>query len=252
MSAHTDKAAAWVYRGAWRRVVAWFRVPDAPPVLPTHGGDEARAFKPDPGLLRYQKFWFWIGLTAIDLAITAVWIAICIASPVIGAILFVPYLIVAFVPDILAYVALHLRYDTTWYVMSSRSMRIRRGIWTIHETTITYEKIQNVDVRQGPIERMYGISTLVVRTAGGGGGSSSEHGPSAEGAHVGKLEGIANAQELREQILARAARCRGAGLGDDRREPARPTASAGWSAAHIEMLRAIRDQAAALRASAAR
>ena len=252
MSAHADKAAAWVYRGVWRRIVEWFRVPDAPPVLPAHGGDEARAFKPDPGLLRYQKFWFWIGLTAIDLAITAVWIVICIASPMVGAILFVPYLIVAFVPDILAYVALHLRYDTTWYVMSSRSMRIRRGIWTIHETTITYENIQNVDVGQGPIERMFGISTLIVRTAGGGGASSSDHGPVTPGAHVGKLEGIANPQELREQILQRAAMSRGAGLGDDRRESTGPPSPPGWSPAHVDMVREIRDQAVALRASAAR
>jgi uncharacterized membrane protein YdbT with pleckstrin-like domain len=43
-----------------------------------------------------------------------------------------------------AYIAIHLRYDTTWYVHGDRSLRIRRGIWVIHETTLTFENIQNV------------------------------------------------------------------------------------------------------------
>ena len=64
--------------------------------------------------------------------------------------------------------ALHLRFDTTWYVMTERSLRIRRGIWVIREMTITFENVQNVKVQQGPLQRFFGISSLVVETAGGG------------------------------------------------------------------------------------
>ena len=65
--------------------------------------------------------------------------------------------------------AMHLRYDTTWYVLTNRSLRIRRGIWMIHETTITYENVQNVSVNQGPLQRIFGIADVLVQTAGGGG-----------------------------------------------------------------------------------
>ena len=71
-------------------------------------------------------------------------------------------------PDVIAYVAIHLRYDTTWYVLTDRSLRIRRGIWIIHETTISFENVQNVEVRQGPLQRYFGIADVIVQTAGGG------------------------------------------------------------------------------------
>ncbi len=249
MSATADRAAAWIYSGLWARLVSWFRVPAEPPTLPSIGGEEARSFKPDLGLVRYQKFFFWIVLTLIDGALTIGWVAICIFSPIVGALLFVPYIIVAFAPDIIAFIAIHLRYDTTWYVMSPRSLRIRRGIWTIHETTITYENIQNVDVRQGPVERYFGISTLVVRTAGGG-EASDQGNATMSGAHVGVLQGIADPQSLRDQIMKRAAASRSAGLGDDHPSEFASARQRGpaWTPAHLAMLREIRDHAAALRA----
>lgn len=219
-----------------------------PAVAPSLGDAEARAFKPDLGLVRYQKLWFWIVLTIFDGVLTIAFAAICIASPIAGVILFVPYLIVAILPDIIAYIAIHLRYDTTWYVLSSRAMRIRRGIWSIHETTITYENIQNVDVRQGPIERAFGISTLVVRTAGGG-EVTDQGGAATAGAHVGLLQGIAEPKELRDQIMRKAAASRSAGLGDERADTAlgRRTRGAVWSPTHIAVLREMRDIAVSLR-----
>ena len=82
----------------------------------------------------------------------------------------------AVLPDILAYIAIHLRYDTMWYVMTDRSLRCRRGIWVIFEHTITFENVQNVHVRRGPVQYFFGISTVVVETAGaaeGGGRTTS-------------------------------------------------------------------------------
>ncbi len=80
------------------------------------------------------------------------------------------------------------------YVLSDRTLRIRRGIWIINEVTITYENIQNVSVRQGPLQRYYGISDLVVQTAGGGG--AGPHGEQNLGSHLGLLEGIDNAEDV--------------------------------------------------------
>lgn len=243
----TERAAEWVYYGVWAVLTSWFRVPADAPVLPATDGEVARAFKPDRAFLRYQKLYFWIVLVLIDLVLTAAWVAILIASRTAGIILFIPYLIVAIIPDILAYVAIHLRYDTTWYVMNSRSLRIRRGIWSIRETTVTFENVQNVDMQQGPVQRYFGIGSLVVHTAGGGGAA---HGKQAApiGAHIAVIEGIGNTREIRDQIMQCAAASRSAGLGDEARPHThdhRATTMPAWNPAHLETLREIRSLAQA-------
>ena len=184
-----------------------FRVPAQPPDLPTAPGENLESFRPAPGFLRYLKFQFWIGLAIIDLLIFFGWVAITVAAPIAGVILAVPALVLAILPDIAAYVAIHLRYDTTWYVMSHRSLRLRRGIWVIHETTLTFENIQNVSVRQGPLQRWFGIADLLVETAGGGGDANSAGHSGLS--HRGLIEGVANAEQIRDQILhAVRPRCR--------------------------------------------
>jgi len=235
---HCETIASRLYASIFRILVKWFAVPDQPPTLPVAPGETLRAFKPDPGFLKYQKFIFWLLLTTIDGVITIAWLVLLFSFPLIGVLTFIPYLIIAFVPDIFAYVAIQLRYDTTWYVISPRSLRIRRGIWVIHETTITFENIQNVEVRQGPLERHFGISNLIVHTAGGGGGGEGKSAASG-GAHIGILQGIGDAQSLRDLIMERAALARSAGLGDDSRAPS-PHPS--WSPAHLDVLREIREQ----------
>jgi uncharacterized membrane protein YdbT with pleckstrin-like domain len=134
-------------------------------------------------------------------------------------------------------VAIHLRYDTTWYVLTERSMRLRRGIWMTSEVTITFENVQNVRVRSGPVQRHFGIADVVVETAGGG--KRDEYGRTT--LSHGVIEGVANAEEIRDLVMSRVRASRTTGLGDER-EPAR----AGWSSAHVAALREIRDEVAAL------
>ena len=243
VSEHVDRASRWIYQGIWAILVRWFCVPDKPPSLPLATGDTCESFQPSDGFLRYLKFKFWLGLTLLDGAIFVVWIVIAVASPLAGVITALPALAIAVLPDIVAYLAIHLRYDTTWYVMTGRSLRIRRGIWVIHETTITFENVQNVEVHQGPLQRWFGIADVLVTTAGGG----SEH--AAEGranasmtAHHGLIEGISHAAQVRDLILARLRKSRTAGLGDDHEHHA---ATGGWRGEHIAVLREIRDLARA-------
>lgn len=243
MNTRAERAAEWIYRGLWGVLASWFNVPRDPPSLPAAPGEPLRTFKPSRQFLAYRKLYFWIGLFIIDLLLTIGWIAIVIANPLVGGLLFPVYLIAAVVPDVLAYIAIHLRYDTTWYVMSERSMRIRRGIWIIHETTITYENIQNVGVRQGPVERHFGIANLIVKTAGGGGGGKGSHAAhaAAGGAHVGLIEGITDAPALRDAIMSRVERSRSAGLGDERHAPGAPAGSIVLGPEHVRVLAEIRD-----------
>ena len=236
--AQQDDSARRIYRGIWAVMAGWFKVPEAPPTLLSFAGDPIESFRPAPGFLNYLKFQFWLGLLAVDIGLIVLWIVVLVKKP-LAAVVLAPLFVIAIVaPDIVAYAALHLRYDTTWYVMSSRSIRLRRGIWVIRETTITFENVQNVAFSQGPLQRHFGIANLVVQTAGGGGGGDPQQGQTR--AHTGMIEGIADAQRIRDVIMDRVKQSRRAGLGDEHPADAMATASGpGWTPAHLEALRAI-------------
>lgn len=246
MSGRVEQASRWMYRGLWGVLTRWFRVPDQPPTLPAGPDDTVESFRPAPGFLRYMKLGFWIFFVVFDLALLVAWVALTVNEPTVGIVAAPVALVIAIVPDIVGYLAIHLRYDTTWYVMTDRSLRIRRGIWTIHETTITFENVQNVTVNQGPIQRLFGIANVLVETAGGGGGANQgAHGEQSMAPHRGLIEGVADAPRIRDLILSRLRESQSAGLGDedDHDEPtsASPTTSQ-WSPEHIATLREIRDR----------
>ena len=69
---------------------------------------------------------------------------------------------------------------------------IRRGIWWRHRIFIPRDRIQHTDVHQGPMQRAYGLASLVLNTGG-------THEPSIT------LEGIEIpvAESLREQLSKR-------------------------------------------------
>ncbi len=236
------RASQWCYRGIWGAVTRWLLVPDEPPHLAGADDLSITYFRPAAGYLRYLKFYFWIGLVAIDVALTIGWIAIFVAAPIVGVLITPLALAIIILPDVVAYIAIHLRYDSTWYVLSDRTMRIRRGIWSIHETTITYENIQNVSVHQGPVQRYFGVANVMVETAGGGSGSKGEGSQSL--GHTGLLEGVDNAEEIRAMILEKWKTAKSAGLGDDLIHVARSTAAAStWKPEHVAVLQQIRQLA---------
>jgi hypothetical protein len=108
---------------------------------------------------------------------------------------------------------LRLGWELRWYMVSDESLRIREGLWRIREQTMTVANIQNMAVRQGPIQKLLGIADLEVHTAGGGAtGEGSESGGNAF--HVGKFRGIDDAEGLRDRLRLALARHRDAGLGD--------------------------------------
>ena len=120
-----------------------------------------------------------------------------------------------------SFAAARLDYEMRWYIVTDRSLRIREGIFGVREMTLTYANVQNIAMRQGPLQRLLGLADVVVRTAGGG--SGLEHGKSGSAAgeamHVGTLRAVDRAEEVRDLILDRLRRFKDAGLGDpdDRR-----------------------------------
>lgn len=45
-------------------------------------------------------------------------------------------------------------------------LEVKHGVWWKHQQAIPWARVQHADVSQGPIQRMYGIGTLTVHTAG--------------------------------------------------------------------------------------
>jgi len=240
MSRAAERSAEWIYRGIWLFLVQCFRVPNGPPKLPEAMMGNLQVFHPSRKYLSYMKAYFWVGLLLIDVAILVGWVAIYLLDSTAGWLLAVPALLIAVVPDIVAYIAIHLRYDTIWYAVNNRGLYVRRGIVVICEHTITLENIQNVSVKRGPIEQLFGIATVVVETAG----ASTGDGESS--IMVGNqtiMVGLDNADEVRELLMSRVRTSTSAGLGDDLAR----TQTSGWVPDDLELLEAIRDEVRLLR-----
>lgn len=59
-----------------------------------------------------------------------------------------------------------LDYAHTSYQLDGDGLQVRRGVlWTI-VTHVPRSRVQHTDVAQGPLERRYGLGTLIVYTAG--------------------------------------------------------------------------------------
>jgi len=59
-----------------------------------------------------------------------------------------------------------LRYKRRRYRLNEIGLRTRRGLVWQREVSVPYSRIQHTDVSRGPVERHFGISTLIVHTAG--------------------------------------------------------------------------------------
>ena len=104
-----------------------------------------------------------------------------------------------------------LNYRLRWYIVTDRSLRIRHGIWSVEELTMTFANIQDIAVTAGPLQGFLGLADVEVRSAGGG--SSGPHGQ-RPGGHAARFDGVDNAEALRNLIVERLRQYRDAGLGD--------------------------------------
>ena len=111
------------------------------------------------------------------------------------------------------YAILRLDYEQRWYIVTDRSLRIRSGLWSVQEMTMSFANLQQVALSQGPLQRLLGIADVRVQSAGGGGASSGHKGQDLS-LHTGVFHGVDNAQEIRDLILERLRLFRETGLGD--------------------------------------
>jgi membrane protein YdbS with pleckstrin-like domain len=59
-----------------------------------------------------------------------------------------------------------VRYRHISYRLDANGIQIRKGVWWKSTVNVPHSRVQHTDVQQGPIERGYGLATLLIHTAG--------------------------------------------------------------------------------------
>lgn len=94
---------------------------------------------------------------------------------------------------LLPYLAwVELKYRNYTYSISKNELVIRKGVMRVERITIPFEKVQNVNVSRSIFERILGLATLKIETAGTNPGEAE-----------GILPGITHYHDLMDEILIR-------------------------------------------------
>jgi membrane protein YdbS with pleckstrin-like domain len=227
-------------------VLAALRVPPEPHA-PEGSPGSVRIFRAGRNFFRWQLLsWSLAHLSAIlgvILAYTVAWrwvekspawaqwlFATAEIGGVIGIVFAIPF----------SFLALRWQYELRWYMVTDRSLRIRRGVWNVEELTMTFANIQEIRVRSGPIQTFLGLANVEVTSAGGG---ANEDGHRSS--HIASFEGVDNAPEIRDLLVERLRSYRDSGLGTLVAEPA-PHSSAATLAAAEAVLAETKSLRAAL------
>ncbi len=145
-------------------------------------------FKPS---LKYKPY---LALTTIA-AIAFIW-AICLGwvfiEGIFGTLITLAVVLLLIACLIFGLVWVVLYYKSVVYHLNETEMTWKRGVWFRKTGIVPYNRITNVDIVQGPIMRLFGISNLKIQTAGYSGSNGS--------AEI-SLEGIEKPEPLRALIM---------------------------------------------------
>ncbi len=148
-----------------------------------------KTLRPETDLLKYWR-WHW-----------AVWtIILCVPQFILA--LGLPYpgsLILGISCAVCVLIAIALRvyiplyFDTLTYTIEDDLVMGTRGVLWKKRVTVPFRKITNIDVSQGPVQRLFDLGTIHVQTAG-------TAGPQGATAEL-RIEGMKQFDELRDEIL---------------------------------------------------
>lgn len=98
---------------------------------------------------------------------------------------------------IISYIWAYISYQHYSYELTAEAIRIEHGIIWKQSTFIPYERIQNVDIHRGMLERIFRIANLQIQTV------SYSHGNSYTPWSEGHLPGLnsATARQLRQELV---------------------------------------------------
>jgi hypothetical protein len=143
-------------------------------------------FKPAPALTT----WFIIDFFLIVVLILACTVFPVFLSSSVDTGIMAFFLICILVVFALFAYWVNLYYQSMSYELHDDEMRWKRGVWFRTTGIVPYNRITNLDLKQGPVMRWLKISTLSIQTAGYSGQSVPEI----------RIEAIEHADELRELI----------------------------------------------------
>jgi membrane protein YdbS with pleckstrin-like domain len=207
----------------------------APPHLP-EGSTLVRHLRPSSAWLAYRYLQVLVGLLNQFIGVGVMAVVFVTKLGKGGVLLALLLAVIEFFVVGFALVVARVDYELRHYLVGDRSLRVAQGAWKREEVTLSYANVQNIEVKQGPLERLFGFKSLTVSTAG------SDGSPQDDASHLVTLVGLENADELRQLILGMLRKHKDSGLG----EPA-PKAS---PALDLARLAEVRDAAVALRDAA--
>ena len=85
------------------------------------------------------------------------------------------------------------RYHARGFQMGADRLRVVRGLIFRSDTVVPFGRVQHIDVHQGPVERGYGLATLVLHTAG-------NHNASVALPGLGRDDALAMREEIRAHV----------------------------------------------------
>lgn len=85
------------------------------------------------------------------------------------------------------------RHAASGFDMGTDRLRIVRGLLWRRDTVVPFGRVQHIDVERSPIERKYGLSTLVLHTAG-------THNSSIKLPGLAEQDALAMREAIREKI----------------------------------------------------
>lgn len=92
---------------------------------------------------------------------------------------------------ILYVIWIYLFYRSFWYGVGRDGIRIQKGIFTVEDNLIPYNKVRNVRVTSGLFQRLFGISTVAIELIGYTESDIIES----------EISGIENGEDLAKKII---------------------------------------------------
>jgi uncharacterized membrane protein YdbT with pleckstrin-like domain len=105
-----------------------------------------------------------------------------------------------------AFFSQRLNYALRWYIVTDRSLRIRTGVLSVEELTMTFSNIQEIRVKAGLLQNFLKLADVEVQSAGGGSKDGS--------GHIGRFKSVSNANAIRDLMVERLRHYRDSGLGE--------------------------------------
>ena len=123
----------------------------------------------DPRLVSLQRTVGWITWACVSLPLFSLAVVLTLAGPGTPGGAAPVWILVLLVSGALAFAAQAwppMAYRRASYAIDDSGIEIRRGVLWRRVVNVARSRVQHTDVAQGPLERRYGLATLLIYTAG--------------------------------------------------------------------------------------